>query len=432
MPASSHRTPFADWLRTHAVPLTHLDPEAPLDDLEPLRAVIGGARVVAIGESSHFIDEFALMRERILRFLVERCGFTALAFEYGFSEGFPLDAWAQGEGTDDDLTAHLAATIPVGVGEPLRWMRRHNRTASAPVRFAGIDIPAAGGSLLPALTPVADYLRRIDPETLPAAQEAIRIAETFAGGSGAVAAPAWARLATTEQDALSAILTRLLLRLRSLEPLYVSRGDQHDHDIAVRRLEGACHADYTFRALAGLFTGQGLTADTSARDSYMAGSVRWHLDRLEPGTRVVLAAHNAHIQKTPVSFNGHLTGLPMGQHLHRALGDDYFALALTSTTGHTADMPRDESARFGFTIAATALEPAEPGSIEAAFSDAGLGLSIADLQQARPQTQGDAGLTPGPDRIRIQSAYLHTPVLEAFDAVLHTPTSTVADNLDTM
>ncbi|MEU7636743.1 MULTISPECIES: erythromycin esterase family protein [unclassified Streptomyces] len=432
MPASSHRTPFADWLRTHAVPLTHLDPEAPLDDLEPLRAVIGGARVVAIGESSHFIDEFALMRERILRFLVERCGFTALAFEYGFSEGFPLDAWAQGEGTDDDLTAHLAATIPVGVGEPLRWMRRHNRTASAPVRFAGIDIPAAGGSLLPALTPVADYLRRIDPETLPAAQEAIRIAETFAGGSGAVAAPAWARLATTEQDALSAILTRLLIRLRSLEPLYVSRGDQHDHDIAVRRLEGACHADYTFRAMAGLFTGQGLTADTSARDSYMAGSVRWHLDRLEPGTRVVLAAHNAHIQKTPVSFNGHLTGLPMGQHLHRALGDDYFALALTSTTGHTADMPRDESARFGFTIAATALEPAEPGSIEAAFSDAGLGLSIADFQQARPQTQGDADLTPGPDRIRIQSAYLHTPVLEAFDAVLHTPTSTVADNLDTM
>ncbi|MFE3769414.1 erythromycin esterase family protein [Streptomyces sp. NPDC059122] len=432
MPASSHRTPFADWLRTHAVPLTHLDPEAPLDDLEPLRAVIGDTRVVAIGESSHFVDEFALMRERILRFLVERCGFTALAFEYGFSEGFPLDAWAQGEGTDDDLTAHLAATIPVGVGEPLRWMRRHNRTASAPVRFAGIDIPAAGGSLLPALTPVADYLRRIDPETLPAAQEAIRIAETFAGGSGAVAAPAWARLATTEQDALSAILTRLLIRLRSLEPLYVSRGDQHDHDIAVRRLEGACHADYTFRAMAGLFTGQGLTADTSARDSYMAGSVRWHLDRLEPGTRVVLAAHNAHIQKTPVSFNGHLTGLPMGQHLHRALGDDYFALALTSTTGHTADMPRDESARFGFTIAATALEPAEPGSIEAAFSDAGLGLSIADFQQARPQTQGDADLTPGPDRIRIQSAYLHTPVLEAFDAVLHTPTSTVADNLDTM
>lgn len=172
MPASPDPTPFADWLRNHAVPLTHLDPNDPLDELEPLREVIGGARVVAIGENSHFITEFKQMRQRMLRFLVERCGFTVLAFEYGFSEGFPLDAWAQGAGTDDELAAHLAGIIPVGVDEPLRWIRRHNATAATPVRFAGIDIPAAGGSLLPALSPVADYLREVDPQTLPANKEA--------------------------------------------------------------------------------------------------------------------------------------------------------------------------------------------------------------------------------------------------------------------
>ncbi|MEQ4725497.1 erythromycin esterase family protein [Nonomuraea sp. B19D2] len=430
MPASSHHNPFAGWLRGHAIPLTHLDPEAPLHDLEPLRDVVGGARVVAIGENSHFISEFSLMRRRILRFLVEHCGFTVLAFEYGFSEGFPLDAWAQGEGTDDDLSAHLAAAIPVGVDEPLRWMRRHNATASKPVRFAGIDIPAAGGSLLPALAPVADYLRQIDPETLPAIQTAMRIAESFAGASAASAAPAWTRLATAEQDALSAILMRLLIRFRAVEALYLSRGDQRSYDIARRRLEGACHADYGFRAMAGLYAGNGLTADTSARDVYMAGSVLWHLERLGPGTRVVLAAHNAHIQKVPISFNGHLTGLPMGQHLHRVLGDEYFALGLTSTTGHTADMRPDENARFGFAIDNTALEAPEPGSVEVAFADADLGLSIADLRQARQEVPGDAGLTPGPDRIRIQSAYLHTPVFDAFDGILNTPTSTVADDVE--
>ncbi|MFF0523318.1 erythromycin esterase family protein [Actinomadura nitritigenes] len=431
MSASSHPNPFADWLGDHAVPLTHLDPDAPLDDLEPLRGIIGDARVVAIGEHSHFINEFALMRRRIVRFLVERCGFTVLAFEYGFSEGFPLDAWAQGEGTDDDLSAHLAGTIPVGVAEPLRWVRRYNRTASRAVRFAGIDIPAAGGSLLPALAPVADYLRRIDPEPLPTVQTTMRIAETFAGGSGAVAAPAWARLPTAEQDALSAGLARLLIRFRSLQPLYVSRGDQQSYDIALRRLEGACHADYTFRAMAGLFAGNGLTADTSARDLYMAGSVLWHLEHFDPGARIVLVAHNAHIQKTPVSFDGHLTGLPMGQHLHSALGDDYFALGLTSTTGHTAEMRRDESARFGFTIDHTALQPPEQGSIEAAFAEAGLGQpAIADLRWTRREGPDSARLAPGPDRIRMQSTYLHTPVLDAFDGVLNTPTSTAADDIE--
>ncbi|MER6141410.1 erythromycin esterase family protein [Streptomyces sparsogenes] len=429
MPAPSRPGPFAERLRGHAVPLTHLDPTAPLDDLEPLRDIIDDARVVAIGEHSHFISEFAALRGRILRFLVERCGFTVLAFEYGFSEGFPLDAWAQGQGTDDDLSAHLATAIPIGVDEPLRWIRRHNRTASQPVRFAGVDIPAAGGSLLPALTPVADYLRRVDPETLPAVQAATRIAESFAGGSGAVAAPAWARLATAEQDALSATLTRLLIRFRSVEPLYVSRSDQHTYDIALRRLEGACHADYTFRAMAELFAGNGLTADTSARDLYMAQSVLWHLRRFEPGTRVVLAAHNAHIQKTPVAFDGRLTGLPMGQHLHRLLGDEYFALGLTSTTGHTAEMHRDENTRFGFTIGNTTLGPPEPGSIEAAFAEADLGLAVADLRRARRRTPGDTGPAPDPDRLRLQSTYLHTPVLDAFDAILNTPTSTVADDI---
>ncbi|GAA3146525.1 erythromycin esterase family protein [Planomonospora alba] len=420
MPASSHLDPFTGWLREHAVPLRHLDPEAPLDDLEPLRELIGDARVVAIGENSHFITEFAHLRQRILRFLAERCGFTVMAFEYGFSEGFPLDAWAQGQGTDDDLKTLLDATIPVGVEEPLRWMRRHNATAEVPMRFAGIDIPAAGGSLLPALAPVADYLRDIDPETLPAIEQAMRIAGSFAGASAASAAPAWTRLPAADQDALSALLMRLLLRFRAVEVLYVSRSDQHSYDVALRRLEAACHADYGFRAMAGLYAGNGWTADTSGRDVYMAGSVQWHLQRSGPGTRIVLAAHNAHIQKTPVSFNGRLTGLPMGQHLHNALGDDYRAFALTSITGRTADMRPDENARFGFAIDDTPLQPPEPGSVEAAFAEAGLGLSIAGLRQAPRET-------PGPDRYRIQSAYLHTPVLDAFDAVLTAPASTVAD-----
>lgn len=423
MPESPQRSCLAEWLRDHAAPLTHLGADDPLDDLEPLREIIGGARIVAIGESSHFITEFKQMRQRILRFLVERCGFTVLAFEYGFSEGFPLDAWAQGEGADDDLTAHLAGTIPVGVDGPLRWIRQYNATTDIPVRFAGIDIPAAGGSLLPALGPVADYLREVDPQTLPAVETAMRIAASFAGASAASAAPAWARLPVADQDALSAILARLLIRFRAVESLYVSGGDRPGYDIARRHLEAAATADYGFRAMAGLFAGSGLTADTSARDSYMADSILWHLRRREPGARIVVAAHNAPIQMEPVVFDGHLTGFPMGHYLHRALGEDYFALGVTSTRGYTADMLPEENAPFGFTVAPTPLQRPEPGSIEAAFADADLGPGLADLRRARREVTG------GPDRTRLQSAYLRIPVLDAFDGMLDTATSTVADDL---
>lgn len=41
MPRSYVGVAFTDWLRERAVPLAHLDPQAPLDDLEPLRGIVG-------------------------------------------------------------------------------------------------------------------------------------------------------------------------------------------------------------------------------------------------------------------------------------------------------------------------------------------------------------------------------------------------------
>ncbi|GGY11899.1 erythromycin esterase family protein [Streptomyces hiroshimensis] len=416
---------FTIWLREHATTLTTLDPDAPLDDLEPLRELIGDARVVGIGENSHFIHEFALVRRRLLRFLVERCGFTVLAFEYGFSEAFALDTWLHGTGPDDDLERISAAALPMGIQEPLRSLRLHNRTAARPVRFGGVDIPAAGGSLLPALHPVADHLREADPGALPQAETAIRIAERFAGGSAAAAAPAWSRLDATEQDALTAALARLLIRFRATEPLQVARTGRYAYEVALRRLEAACHADHTLRAMAALFAGTGLTIDTSAREVYMAGSVLWHLEHAEPGARVVLMAHNAHLQKEPVTLDGHEATLPMGHYLHRALGDDYFALGVSSAGGRTAEMRLEESARFGFVVDDTPLGAPERGSIEGAFADA-LPAGVTGLAGLRSAPRGDGS----PDRTRLQSAYLHTPIADAFDGMLCVPSSRVADGID--
>jgi erythromycin esterase len=424
--SSPGQDPFADWLRDHAATLATLDPDAPLDDLEPLREIVGDARVVAVGENSHFIREFTRARQRILRFLAERCGFTTFAFEFGFSEGFVLDPWIRGAGAEADLARVSAAASAWGAGDLMRFLRRHNRTSARPVRFVGIDVPEAGGSLLPALAPVADYLRDVDPDAVPLLEAAIGTAARFAGASGASAAPAWAKLEVAEQDALTAALTRLLLRFRALEPLYVPRSDRRRYDIALRRLEAASHADYMLRAMIGLFAGTGLPGDLSVRDHFMAESVRWHLERSEPGTRIVLAAHNNHIQKTPAIFGGRLTSLPLGQHLHRRLGTDYVALAVTSTADHTAEMYLNETARAGFTVADTPLGPPEPGSVEAAVVAAGLGLSLIDLRRAPREATGPRGL----DRIRTQSSYMHTAVLDAFDGVLVVPTATLEEDLD--
>src|SRR5690606_24584734 len=141
-------TEVTGWLASGAVPLDGLDPRAPVGDLEPLRAALGGVRVVGLGEATHGTREFFLLKHRLLRFLVEEMGFTVLAMEASASAAEALDVYVQGgAGEPERLLADLGfwtwrTREMLAVVE---WMRAHNRTASRKVRFAGIDpqFPAA-------------------------------------------------------------------------------------------------------------------------------------------------------------------------------------------------------------------------------------------------------------------------------------------------
>jgi erythromycin esterase len=449
--------PFAHWLDRNAAPLAGVCADGPLEDLEPLGRAVRDARVVAVGESSHFVREFGQLRERVLRYLVQRLGFNLLAYEYGFSEGVRVDAWVRGEGAADGLAAFAPSALPVGLAAPLHWLRARNLAgrgpgyvldpnspSSAGLRFAGVDLPAAGGSLRPALEPVAGYLRAADPQALPWLQDALRLSEPFSAESGARAAAGWAALPAADQDTLTACLARLRLRLHAVEELCVERTGAFGYALARHRVDGACAADAMLRAMAGHLAGDSLPGDASVRERYMADSVLWQLRHGAPGTRIVLVAHNAHIQRTPVGSDGgrggELSALPMGLHLARVLGAGYYALGLTAVAGETARMDLDAEARFGFTLAPTPLAEPAADSVERAFADVQCasaeyerGPLYADLRGARrPAVAGAAAVAGAPGRIRMQEAYLETEVLEAFDGLVCVPECSVfADEADT-
>jgi erythromycin esterase len=359
----------------------------------------------------------------VLRLLVERCRFTVLAFESGFSEGFALDEWLRGDRPDGELARLAEECIPAGTARPaeVRAMFRWLRTHAPAVRFAGVDVPSAAGSLLPSLHPLAGYLDAVDPAARQLLDPAVEIATGIAGTTQAQAAPRYLELAPARADALTAVLSRLADRFDALAPTYVEAGGQAGFDVARWRLEGARAADHHLRAIAGASAGTALPAAGTARERYMAATVHWWLDRLGADARIVVMAHNAHIQRTPVVYGGELQVLPMGLHLDRALGGDYVAVGLTSGGGQTAALyPAADVGPYGFRVEDTALDPPEPGSIEAALT--GAGLALADLRAAR-------GEVAGPDRIRLDSGYLTTPVADAFDAVVHVPESGLAAHL---
>jgi erythromycin esterase len=214
----------AEWVKRHSKSLAGFEPDLDYGDLEPLREMVENARVVAIGEGAHFVKEFSYMRQRLLRFLSEQCGFNVFAFEYSFSGAECLNDWLQNR--DDRRLKNVAPDAAQwGASDLMHWLRKHNALGHAPLRFVGIDLPEAGGALRPVLEPLAEILTQADPASEKAARRAITISDSFLADvdSAAAAAPAWARLPPTARDELSRLLSHLELRISAVQPLLRNR-----------------------------------------------------------------------------------------------------------------------------------------------------------------------------------------------------------------
>jgi erythromycin esterase len=133
-------------IRDVAVALRTVDPAEPDDsDLAVLREVVGGARVVCLGESAHFVSEFYRLRDRMLRFLVRDLEFSAFVFESGLPEGLTVDDWVRGGPGNLAEVARTGITYGFGrcteMHTQLAWMRNWNTTHDHQVGFYGMDVP---------------------------------------------------------------------------------------------------------------------------------------------------------------------------------------------------------------------------------------------------------------------------------------------------
>jgi erythromycin esterase len=396
-----------------------LDPSAPLDDLRPLADLVGDARVVAIGESAHYVREFNLVRHRFLQFLVERLGFEVYALEASALDGKAVDRWvAGGEGSPEALADRALA---LGLGrvpelvDTLTWMRDHNQRSPRPVRFRGTDLVGSGGSAVPALAAVADYLRENDPDALPLAERATELARTHHAEATFAVLARYAGVARPDADELSALLGRLLERMETMRGVARRAGREVAHAETEHVLRAAWRADHLHRD----FAGRGLPVAPTARDAYMAESVLRILEE-DPPRRIVFAAHNVHIQKAALRGPTPAGMLPAGHFLADALGHGYVALAATAGGGRTAQIEMDGEQPEGFRIVQLdAPEPAD-GSLESLLSS-DAPLTVTDLRPLGGTQQARVI-----DRMAMEGYHVELPVVEAFDAVAHVPTGSIS------
>jgi erythromycin esterase len=318
-------------------PLATLDPMVGLDDLKPLKRLIGNdVRVVAIGETAHAAREFYLLRHRLARFFVEQMGFTAVVWESGFPEGFLVDDYIQGGAQDRQRVQRDGFTMNLGrcdeLGDFLDWLRAYNSTAQRPIRFYGLDLPGSSATIKPVLDIVIPYVERVDPGFRPRLARLQELAALYVPAdepaaddskivfAGTAAIRQYMSLSGEIRNELTALLADLGARFASLQRTYLERSDEASYDLARQHLRVAAQLDLQLRAVAALMVGDASACEGNIRDATMADTVEWILQREE---RIVVLAHNGHIQKTPIATPTGTVGSvdTVGVHLARRLGD---------------------------------------------------------------------------------------------------------------
>ncbi|MFD6444008.1 erythromycin esterase family protein [Promicromonospora sp. NPDC060204] len=409
------------WLGANARRLATLDPDADDDaDLLPLLEIVGDARVVAIGESMHRIHEMYLVRHRILRFLA-RHGFTAYVMESGFPEARLVDDWVSGRSTRP-VREVLERGVTYSMGrcqemlDLLAWLR-----TDGGVRFYGADVPDSAASARPAVEAMEAFLADVDPgyaahvladllplfDYLPADRSGI--------AQAAPALHAYIALPAAERAALTALVGELAERVRARRIDYLEAGADPravafaEHAARVARQTDAFLAAMPAGATRAYPPG-------NVRDVTMADTVEWVLER-EP--RVVVAAANGHVQRTPFHAPPFVPQpmTTMGRELADRLGDDLVVLG-TTFGGGTAWLhrPGPDDAPGHSTPFTQDLGAPDPTSLDAALAAPGLGSYYVDLRPADGAAAAALDATRGTHN---GTELQLVDARRAFDAVVH-------------
>ncbi|MGD9689765.1 MAG: erythromycin esterase family protein [Phycisphaerales bacterium] len=392
-PAPAPVDPRITWLRDHAISVRTIDEPAldqPEDfsDLEPLRAMIGSARVVGLGEQSHGDGATFKAKCRLVRFLHQQMGFDVLAWESGLFDCRRVDElFAAGVAPADAATiaeqhgvfgiwAQSAQAKPV-----LEYAARTQKTDRRLI-MAGFDNQYTSSAsrrqhaswLDSFFTRLADRGCKLPEPVVSSGVDAVRWMAARLRETGA------APRGDPDRLAESRAAVRALITLIEDQRAYLARHEE-PREIEFARL-----------TLLNLLTFDRASRETDRqnisntprevlqlRDQRMGENLVFLAREYFKGKRLIVWAASSHLLRN----GGECTSLygpenrggdfkPLGHFAAEGLGRDYFVITFSA---HQGAIGRPWSAP-------TPIARSEPGDLEALMADAGLSLAIVPLNPA--------------------------------------------------
>ncbi len=424
---------------------TAIDAPGGVPPLDVLDDLIGDARVVLIGESSHGTHEFYDARAEITKWLIENKGFNAVAAEADWPDAYRVNRYVRGSGTDGSPEEALRGfqRFPAWmwrntvIRDFVEWLRWHNVRCAAeggselsarPTGFYGLDLY----SLHRSMQEVVDYLDTVDPAAAARARARYACFDHSAGDDGQAYgyAAAFGAGQSCERQAVEQ-----LVELQRNAIGYLS----HDGEPAEDELFYARQNAVTVRNAEAYYRGTfaGRVTSWNMRDKHMAQTLEaliGHLDRdggPEPA-RIVVWAHNSHVgdaRATEVSADGQLT---IGQLARERYGDACRLIGFSTYSGTVT-----AASSWGGIAERKTVRPALSGSIEELLHETGKPAFFLPMHDGSPGAAalevvrlGRAiGVIYQPQTER-QSHYFHVRPSDQFDAMIHIDSTRALEPLE--
>jgi len=417
-----------------------VDAPAGVPPLEALDELIGDARIVLIGESSHGTEEFYAARAEITKWLIEEKGFCGVAAEADWPDAYRVNRYVRGQAGDGSAEEALRGfeRFPAWmwrntvVRDFVAWLRACNADRRAQGRreagFYGLDLY----SLHRSMQEVIDFLDRVDPDAAQRARERYSCFDHSSGDDGQAYgfAAAFGAGLSCEHQAVEQ-----LVEMHRSAVEYARRDGLLAEDelfYAQQNAQTVRDAEVYYRSMFG-----GRVTSWNLRDRHMAETLEAllrHLDRQggsEPA-RIVVWAHNSHVgdaRATEVGADGQLT---LGQLAREKFGDHVRLIGYTTYTGTVT-----AASEWGGLAERKAVRPALNGSVEELFHEvdrpAFLVSPLISHAAAEPLDAVRLGRAIGviylPATER-QSHYYHVRPSEQFDGIIHIDRTTALEPLE--
>jgi erythromycin esterase-like protein len=395
-----------------------------VEDYDELLGLVGGRRLVLIGEASHGTHEFYRERARITRRLIDELGFNAVAIEGDWPDTYRVNRYVMGDSNDGDANTSLGGfrRFPTWMWRNrdvlafVQWLRARNDAQSSPsakVGFYGLDLY----SLRASIEAVVKYLECVDPEEARRARERYSCFD-HVGADGQ--AYGYAIASGAADPCEDAVMSQLLELRRQSDNYLLANGvaNEDEQFYAEQNAQLVHDAEQYYRLMY-----RANVSSWNLRDSHMANTLDHliaYLNHRSAPTKVVVWAHNSHVgdaRATSMRARGELN---IGQLARERYGDDALLVGFSTNTGYVT-----AASDWGGPTERKRVRSARPDSHEAMLHAAGIrhfwvpthDLAI-DEELAGTRLERAIGVVYRPDT-ELQSHYFEANLIQQFDIVIH-------------